>query len=213
MLVWSGLLPACVRPRAEGGERDGIGENWPISYADLEPYYTRVERFLRVCGSSEGLLSVPDGAFLEPLPLSDGELAFRRAVEERWPMRRVIPARVASASPEAALLAATRTRRLSLYADSVVARVLLSRAARGPGGSPTSSARVAAKRSSRPRRSSSAPRRSNRPVYCSTRRPTSTPKGLGNSSGLLGRYLMDHAVGIGIAGRAAPAPPRSRDRR
>ncbi len=33
---------------------DGVGDDWPISYADLEPYYTRVEAELGVSG--------PDGA-------------------------------------------------------------------------------------------------------------------------------------------------------
>jgi choline dehydrogenase-like flavoprotein len=39
------------------------------------------------------------------------------------------------------------------------------------------------------------------------------PDGLGNSSGVLGRYLMDHTYGIGIDGHAAPSPRGSEDRR
>src|SRR4051812_29709550 len=44
--------------------RDGFGENWPISYADLAPYYDRVEEFVGVSGSYENMPQLPDGKFL-----------------------------------------------------------------------------------------------------------------------------------------------------
>ena len=47
--------------------RDGIGTDWPISYADLAPYYDKVERFIGVTGSKEGIRSAPDGIF-QPCP-------------------------------------------------------------------------------------------------------------------------------------------------
>ena len=129
MPLWDRVCLRMSDHALKAASRDGIGESWPLSYADLEPHYARVERFLGVRGSPEGLLGVPDGAFLEPAALSWGEQAFRRAVQERWPTRRVIPARVAAAPPDATLEAAMRTGRLTLHADSVVARVLLE-----PGG-------------------------------------------------------------------------------
>ncbi|MEX2260479.1 MAG: GMC family oxidoreductase [Bryobacteraceae bacterium] len=45
-------------------DHDGFGENWPISYADLAPYYDRVEPMFRVSGRKEGLPQLPDGVFI-----------------------------------------------------------------------------------------------------------------------------------------------------
>src|SRR5262245_27743124 len=36
-------------------DHDGFGENWPISHADLAPFYSRVEPIFRVTGRKEGL--------------------------------------------------------------------------------------------------------------------------------------------------------------
>ncbi|MEO7652193.1 MAG: GMC family oxidoreductase [Bryobacteraceae bacterium] len=44
---------------------DGFGENWPLEYKDLAPYYDRVEPIFRVSGRKEGLPQLPDGVFLE----------------------------------------------------------------------------------------------------------------------------------------------------
>src|SRR2546427_9601976 len=52
--------------------RDGYGEDWPISYKELEPYYDLVESYIGVSGSREGLPQLPDGHFLPPMNLSCG---------------------------------------------------------------------------------------------------------------------------------------------
>lgn len=46
-------------------DHDGFGENWPISHADLSPYYDQVEPIFRVTGKKEGLAQLPDGQFIE----------------------------------------------------------------------------------------------------------------------------------------------------
>jgi choline dehydrogenase-like flavoprotein len=46
---------------------DGLGDDWPISYADVAPYYDRVDRLIGVFGSRENLPNAPDGIFL-PAP-------------------------------------------------------------------------------------------------------------------------------------------------
>ncbi|MEZ5395766.1 MAG: GMC family oxidoreductase [Bryobacterales bacterium] len=43
---------------------DGFGENWPIEYADLAPFYDRVEALFKVSGKKEGLPQLPDGVFV-----------------------------------------------------------------------------------------------------------------------------------------------------
>jgi choline dehydrogenase-like flavoprotein len=45
-------------------DHDGFGDNWPISYSDLAPFYDRVEPMFRVSGRKEGWAHLPDGVFL-----------------------------------------------------------------------------------------------------------------------------------------------------
>ena len=40
--------------------RDGLGFDWPITYEDVEPYYTKVEMLIGVYGTNEGLENTPD---------------------------------------------------------------------------------------------------------------------------------------------------------
>jgi len=46
---------------------DGLGDDWPISYDDVRPYYERVERLIGVFGSKENFPNAPDSIFL-PAP-------------------------------------------------------------------------------------------------------------------------------------------------
>jgi len=45
---------------------DGLGDDWPISYDDLKPYYDRVDQLIGIYGSVENLPNDPDGIFLPP---------------------------------------------------------------------------------------------------------------------------------------------------
>ena len=46
---------------------DGLGDDWPISYDDIKPYYDKVDDYVGIFGSNEGLRNHPDGNFL-PAP-------------------------------------------------------------------------------------------------------------------------------------------------
>jgi choline dehydrogenase-like flavoprotein len=46
--------------------RDGLGDDWPISYEDLSPYYDKVESYIGVFGSHENIASAPNGVFQPP---------------------------------------------------------------------------------------------------------------------------------------------------
>lgn len=59
----------------------GLGDDWPITYNDLAPYYDRVERFVGVFGSNEGLPNDPDGVFLPPPRPRCWELLVKRAAQ------------------------------------------------------------------------------------------------------------------------------------
>ena len=57
----------------KAAEIDGGGANWPISLADLAPYYSRVEAIFRVSGRKEGWPQFPDGNFIETTFPPDSE--------------------------------------------------------------------------------------------------------------------------------------------
>jgi len=46
---------------------DGLGDDWPISYDDVKPYYDKVDKLIGIFGSKENLPNEPDGFFL-PAP-------------------------------------------------------------------------------------------------------------------------------------------------
>ncbi len=48
-------------------DQDGLGDNWPLAYEDVKPYYDKVDKLIGVFGSNEGLYNDPDGFFL-PAP-------------------------------------------------------------------------------------------------------------------------------------------------
>jgi len=62
--------------------RDGIAENWPISYEDIAPYYDKVESYIGVFGSKENLPSAPDGVFLPPPKPRCTELVVKKACDK-----------------------------------------------------------------------------------------------------------------------------------
>ncbi len=45
---------------------DGLGDDWPIGYDDVKPYYDKVDKLIGVFGSKENLPNEPDGFFLPP---------------------------------------------------------------------------------------------------------------------------------------------------
>ena len=68
----------------KGKDHDGFGENWPISYAELAPFYDRVDPIFRVAGRKEGLAQLPDGLFEDDTsPDSGAALRFAAAGKSR----------------------------------------------------------------------------------------------------------------------------------
>ena len=60
---------------------DGLGDDWPIGYDDLKPYYDQVDRLIGVFGSNEGLPNDPDGIFLPAPRPRCFELLIKRACD------------------------------------------------------------------------------------------------------------------------------------
>jgi choline dehydrogenase-like flavoprotein len=64
----------------ESNAKDGHGVDWPIRYNDLAPWYDRVEQWIGVSGSHDGLEQLPDGKFLPPMELNCVEQDFKKTV-------------------------------------------------------------------------------------------------------------------------------------
>jgi len=58
----------------------GIEEDWPLTYSELEPYYDRIEQMIGVCGNDDGLDILPAGKhYLPPIPWRCSEHVLHRA--------------------------------------------------------------------------------------------------------------------------------------
>jgi choline dehydrogenase-like flavoprotein len=192
-----------IRARAVGGRMrlwdrvclrmsDADLADWPITYADLAPYYEEVERSIGVCGTSAGLTAIPDGAFVEPPELGPLATHLLAALEQRVPQRRLTATRRATVGHEATLAAALASPHVTLRPNAVVSRVLTDPVS----GEATGVAFV----DRRSRRSDEV--RARAVVVCASAiesarlllnsRSDRHPNGLANSSGTVGRYLIDH---------------------
>jgi choline dehydrogenase-like flavoprotein len=78
-LHWSRASDRMSDLEFKAASRDGYGDNWPISYTEIAPYYDRVESFIGVSGASAGLPQFPDGKFLPAMPLNCAETMFDAA--------------------------------------------------------------------------------------------------------------------------------------
>ena len=58
----------------------GVGDDWPVTYDEIKPYYDKVDRLIGVYGSMEGLENDPDGIFLPPPKPRLNELFVKKAV-------------------------------------------------------------------------------------------------------------------------------------
>ena len=74
----------------EANAKDGFGADWPIRYADIAPWYDYVEETIGVSGAKLGLAQLPDGKFLPPMPLNCAEQVVQEAVARRFGSERVV---------------------------------------------------------------------------------------------------------------------------
>lgn len=61
---------------------DGLGDDWPIGYDDIKPYYDKVDKLIGVFGSKEGIYNEPDGFFLPPPKPRLHELYFMKGAKK-----------------------------------------------------------------------------------------------------------------------------------
>ena len=68
----------------KAASHDGFGQDWPISYRDLAPYYDRVEEYVGITGMREGNDVLPDGQYLPPMGMTCAEWKMRDLAKEKF---------------------------------------------------------------------------------------------------------------------------------
>lgn len=206
-----------------GRSRDGLGDDWPIGYDDLAPYYDRVDRLVGIFGSREGLRNHPDGIFLPPpeprcwerliqrastnldIPCIPSRLSIlTRAVGNRPPCHycgqcyRGCSTNSNFSSPGVLIEPALRTGRLTLITQAMAREVTVGHDGRANGVSfvdrSTGEDRHVEARVVVLAASACESAR----LLLNSRSPQ-FPHGLANSSGTVGRYLTD-TVGVDVSG-------------
>jgi choline dehydrogenase-like flavoprotein len=66
----------------KGRSLDGLGDDWPIGYDDIKPYYDKLDRLVGIFGSMEGIRNEPDGVFLPPPKPRCYELMIKQAADK-----------------------------------------------------------------------------------------------------------------------------------
>jgi len=108
---------------------DGLGDDWPIGYDDVKPFYDRVDKMIGVFGSKEGLRNEPDGNFLPPPKPRLHEAAFTKAGKRInlpvLPSRVSVLTRPVNNERGACFFCAQCNRGCQIYADFSAGTVLL----------------------------------------------------------------------------------------
>jgi choline dehydrogenase-like flavoprotein len=220
----------------QAASRDGYDQDWPFTYAELEPYYDKVETYIGVSGSREGLPQMPDGRFLPPTNFSCGEILAKKVIEKQFGWR-LMPDRVANLtrphngrpachycdqcqrgchtasyfnSPSVTLPAAARTGRFTLMSDAVVSHLMMSPDGKAEGVHYISRVnKTHGEAKARIVVLAAATLESTR-ILLNSRSPR-FPNGVGNSNGVLGHYLMDHFTVEGAGGELASLKSAKRE--
>jgi choline dehydrogenase-like flavoprotein len=213
----------------EANKKEKIAIDWPIRYKDIEPWYTKVEKYIGVCGENLGLPHLPDGYFTPPMELNCVETEFKAQIKKNYTNRYLTIGRFANktgnlhhegranciyrnkcmrgcpiggyfSSNASTLPAANRTGNMTLRVNSIVYEIVYDEVSKLATGVKIIDAETKEKIEF-----------SAKVIFCcaSTVATTSIllqskskrfPNGLGNDSGELGHNLMDHHFKVGARG-------------
>ncbi len=94
-LMWARQTQRWSQLDFDGPARDGFAVPWPITYKEMDPWYSYVEYFAGISGNKDGLDSLPDGDFLPPMELTCVEKHFQKEMKRLYSDRHVIIGRCA----------------------------------------------------------------------------------------------------------------------
>ena len=206
----------------EANAKEGVAIDWPIRYKDIKPWYDYVETFVGISGQNEGLSQLPDGKFLPPMELNCVEKDFRKSVAANFGGRTITIGRVAHltqpqkihgsrgkcqsrnrcmrgcpygayfSSNSSTLPAADATGNLTIRPFSIVHQIIYDKETKKATGVRITDAET-----------NEVYEYYAKVIFCNASCLGSTqilmnsksdrfPDGMGNDSGALGHYLMDH---------------------
>jgi choline dehydrogenase-like flavoprotein len=84
----------------EANQREGVGVDWPIRYADIKPWYEHVERFIGASGDNPKLPQLPEQILQPPFEMTAFEKYVRASMEKSFTDRRLICSSIAVLSRE-----------------------------------------------------------------------------------------------------------------
>jgi choline dehydrogenase-like flavoprotein len=216
---------------------DGLGDDWPITYEDLKPYYDEVDKFIGIFGTNEGLPNEPDGIFMPPPKPRCYELLVKKAADALditcVPSRMSILTRPHNgriachycgqcnrgcsthsnfSSPSVLIPPALATRRLTIQTDAMAREITV-----GADGLATGVSYIDKKTGRenhvRARIVVLAASACESARILLNSRSTRFPDGIGNSTGNVGKYLTD-STGVGVTGfipKLMDMPPHNED--
>ena len=208
----------------KAASKDGFGEDWPVDYAELAPYYDKVEAYIGIQGMKEGLPQIPDGDFLPPFAFNCFEHLMRKAARKMG--LRMTALRTAQLSrphrgrppchycgscgvgcdigaffstPAVTLPDAMATGKLTLRTDAVVRHVLVDKEGKPNGvGFFDRISKAYLEAHAKVVVLAASTLESTRILLNSVSR--FNPQGMGNTSGVLGHYLTDHFTAGSVVG-------------
>jgi choline dehydrogenase-like flavoprotein len=210
----------------EANLKEGIAIDWPVRYAEMEPWYGYVEDFAGISGQAEGLPQLPDSHFLPPMEMNCAEIMFRDGLKSHYDDRILTIGRTAIltqvhkgraachycgvchrgcitqsyfSSLNSTLPAAMKTKKLTIRPYSVVQSLAFDSKTRKISGVHVIDAKTKETMEFHARIYflNAATLESTRILLNSA--TSDFPDGLCNSSGELGHNLMDHHMGAGAS--------------
>ena len=82
-LTWGGITLRFAPEDFKPSSKDGFGTNWPISYDELSPHYDFVEKITGIYGKKDNITQVPDGNFIGEIPLTYCERFFGDKIKSK----------------------------------------------------------------------------------------------------------------------------------
>jgi glucoside 3-dehydrogenase (cytochrome c) catalytic subunit len=227
-LIWGRQAHRWSPQDFEANKRDGHGVDWPIRYEDLKEWYAYVERFIGVSGQAEGLEHFPDGEFLPPMQMYSIEKTIKKRLASKLPELTLTMGRPAVltqnhngraachycgpcprgcstgsyfSTQSSTLPAAKATGNLTLRANSVVEKLVYDAEKSRVTGVCVIDAKSHEKFEFTADMMFLCASTLGSTQILLNSQSEQFPNGLANSSGVLGRYLMDHhmvAAGMGV---------------
>lgn len=209
----------------EANLKEGVGVDWPIRYKDIAPWYDHVEKFAGISGENLGLPHLPDSILQKPMELNVVEKHLQKRIRELYPERYLTIARAAVltepigerapchycgpcwrgcstgsyfSSLSSTLPAAAATGNLTIRPFSVAHSIIYDPATRRAAGVRVidSETKEAMEFKAKIVFVCASAMASTQILMNST--SEEFPTGIGNTSGVLGHYLMDHHLGLEI---------------